>query len=45
MALLEIHGCILSTTATDTLVLKHRAISTQSAENIVIVLDRIHTEI
>ena len=29
---LETHGCILSTLATDTLVLKHQAISTHSAK-------------
>ena len=29
---LEMHGCILSTVATDVLVLKHQAISTDSAD-------------
>ena len=33
---MEMHGCILSTVATDALVLKHQAISIHSAEYIFI---------
>ena len=36
---LEMHGRILSTEATDALVLKHQAISTHSADQLIIVLD------
>ena len=36
---LETHGCVLSTVATDALVLKHQAISIHSAEQISIALD------
>ena len=32
------HGCILSTVATDVLALKHQAISIQSADQIIIAL-------
>ena len=39
------HGCVLSTVATDALVLKHQAISIHSAEKISIVLDPSHTAI
>ena len=42
---LEIHGYILSSVATDALVLKHQAISTHSTDKIVILLDRFHTKI
>ena len=35
----EIHGCILNTVATDTLVLKHQAISIPSVDKSFIVLD------
>ena len=42
---LEVHGCLLSTVATDVLVLKHQAIDIHSAEYIHIVLDQFHTEI
>ena len=36
---LEMHGCILSTVATDVLVLKHQAISIHSADLMSIALD------
>ena len=39
---LEMHGCVLSTVATDALVLNHQAISTQSADSIVIVLGQFY---
>ena len=42
---LETHGCILSTVATDALVLKHQAISIYNADKIIAVLDQFHTEI
>ena len=42
---LEMHGCILSTLATDALVLKHQAISIHSADKIFIVLDHFHAKI
>ena len=42
---LEMHGRILSTDATDALVLKHQAISVRSADYIFIVLDQFYTEI
>ena len=41
---LEIHGCLLSTVATDALVLKHQGISIQSAEWIFIVLNKFHAD-
>ena len=37
---LEKHGCVLSTLATDALVLKHQAISAHSADHLCIVLDQ-----
>ena len=37
---LETHGCILSTVATDALVLKHQTISTHSADQICIAFDQ-----
>ena len=40
----ETHGCILSTVATDALVLKHQAISIHNADWIAIVLDQFHTK-
>ena len=42
---LEIHGCILSTVANDTLLLKHQAISIPSADFIFLALDQLHTKI
>ena len=42
---LETHGCILSTVATDALVLKHQAISIHSVDQIFITLDQFNTEI
>ena len=39
---LELHGCILSTVATDGLALKHQAISIHSADWIFIVFHRFH---
>ena len=42
---LDMHGSILSTVATDALVLNHQAISIYSNECIFIVLDQFHTEI
>ena len=42
---LEMHGCQLSTAATDALVLKNQAISIHSAEWILIVLGKFHIEI
>ena len=41
---LEMHRCILSTIATDALVLKHQAISIHSADKIFIVLGQFHTK-
>ena len=41
---LEINVCVLSTVATDALVLKHQAISTHDAEYIFIVLDQFHAK-
>ena len=38
------HGCIISTVATDGLVLKYQAISIQSADLEFIALDQIHTK-
>ena len=43
--LLDPHGCVLSTVATDALVLKHQAISSQSADQIYTVLDQFQTKI
>ena len=37
---LEIHGCVISSVATDGLVLKHQAISSHTIDKIVIVLDQ-----
>ena len=42
---LQIHGCLLSTEATDALVLKHQAISTYRADGTFIALNQIYTEI
>ena len=42
--LLEKHGCVLSTVATDALVLKHQATSTHIADLIFIVRDYFHAE-
>ena len=42
---LEMHWCIISTVATDTLVLKHQAISIHNAEQVIIVLDQFHMKI
>ena len=42
---LEMHGCVISTMITIALVLKHQAISSQSAVMISIVLDHFHTKI
>ena len=39
------HRCILSTVATDGLVLKHQAISTHNADYTYTVLNQFHTEI
>ena len=41
----ETHGCILSTVATDALVLKHQTISTHSSYQICIVFDHFHRKI
>ena len=41
---LEKHGCIISTVATDALVLKHQAISIHNAGWIFIVLNPFHTD-
>ena len=42
---LETHGCLLSTVATDALVLKHQTINNHSADKICIVLDQFYTKI
>ena len=42
---LEMHQCVLSTVATDDLVLKHQAISIHSADSILNVLDPFQAEI
>ena len=42
--MLDMHGCILSTVATDALVLKHQAISIDNAEQISIASDQIQTK-
>ena len=39
------YGCVLSFVGTDVLVLKHQAISTHSADKILIVLDQIYAKI
>ena len=41
---LETLGCILSTVATDALVLKHQAISIYNAEKIIAALQQFHTK-
>ena len=41
---LETRGCELSTVATDVLMLKHRGISTHSADQISVALDQIQTK-
>ena len=40
---LETHGCILIIMATDTMMLKHQALSIYSADEIFIVLDQFQT--
>ena len=40
---LEMHGCMLRTVATDTLVLKHHAIGAHNADLIFTLLDQFHT--
>ena len=42
---LEMYGCVLSTVATDVLVLKHQAITVHSTDWIFTVLDQFHTQI
>ena len=42
---LETQRCVFSTVAADALELNHQAISIQSAEQGIVVLDRFHTEI
>ena len=42
---LETHGCLLSTVATDALVLKHQGISSHSADLILIALEKFHRKI
>ena len=41
----ETHGCVVSTVATDALVLKHQAISIHNADLTFIVLDQFHIKI
>ena len=41
----ETHGCVVSTVATDALVLKHQAISIHNADKTFIVLDQFHIKI
>ena len=41
----ETHGCVVSTLATETLVLKHQAISIHNTDLIFIVLDQFHIKI
>ena len=41
----ETHECVLSTVATDALVLKHQAICIHSADEISIVLGQFHTKV
>ena len=38
------HECVVSTVATDALVLKHQAISILSADKIFVKVDQLHTE-
>ena len=38
----ETHGCVVSTVATDVLVLKHQAISIHNADQTFIVFDQFH---
>ena len=42
---LEMHGCVISTEATDVLVRKHQVISIHSADLIFIILPNIHTRL
>ena len=42
---LEMHGCIISTVATDALVLKHQAISIHGADGVSVALDQLHKNI
>ena len=42
---LEMYRSLFRTVATDALVLKHRAISTHSADEMFIVLDQFHSKI
>ena len=41
----ETHGCVVNIVATDTLVLKHQAISSHSVDTIFILLECFHTTI
>ena len=41
----ETHGCVVSTVATDALVLKHQAISIHNADETFMVLDQFHIKI
>ena len=41
---LETHGCVISTVATDDLVLKHQATSTHSIDLVFVVLPKIYTQ-
>ena len=41
----EMHGCVVSTVATDALVLKHQAISINNADQTFIVLDQFHIKL
>ena len=41
---LESHGCIISTVATNALVLKHQGISTHSTDSVFIVLNQFHAK-
>ena len=42
---LETQGCVISTVAADALELNHQAVSMQSAEQGIVVMDQFHTEI
>ena len=42
---LKTQGCVIRTMAADALELNHQAISIQSAEQGIVVLDQFHTEI
>ena len=42
---LEIYGCVISTLATDALVLQHQVISTHSSDQIFSVLNQFHAKI